>query len=218
MQRRQVSEEKERSAGETNRIVELLVDGWKTHHASGDCEEDGTHWPQALEGRCDIFAKLLGERLGHMGVPHRLGVITRETVQKSNEVEDTSSSWEVADRNFFSHAVVVLDLELGRKTSVDALGTGRSGATHWRVDGRRRPPFRIRPHRIRECKIPRGLTSTKQLKDMVFQGALLHESKAARGGPHPRRSHAMAATGTVVGRPSCVKRLSRATRTGNSTT
>jgi hypothetical protein len=48
--------------------------------------------------------------------------------------------------------------------------------------------------------------------------ALLHKSKAQRGGPHPRRSDAMAAKGTVVGRPSCVKRLSRATRTCNSTT
>ena len=42
--------------------------------------------------------------------------------------------------------------------------------------------------------------------------ALLHKSKAQRDNPRPRRSQAMAATGTVVGRPSCLKRLSRATR------
>ena len=48
--------------------------------------------------------------------------------------------------------------------------------------------------------------------------ALLHKSKAERGNPSPRRSYAMATTGTVVGRPSCVKRLSSATRTCNSTT
>jgi hypothetical protein len=34
--------------------------------------------------------------------------------------------------------------------------------------------------------------------------ALLHKSKAQRDNPHPRRSQAMAATGTVVGRPSCM--------------
>jgi hypothetical protein len=41
--------------------------------------------------------------------------------------------------------------------------------------------------------------------------ALLHNSKSERDDPNPRRSYAMAATGTVVGRPSCVKRLSSAT-------
>ena len=45
--------------------------------------------------------------------------------------------------------------------------------------------------------------------------ALLHKSKGRRDDPHPRRSYA---TGTVVGRPSCVKRLSKAARTCNSTT
>jgi hypothetical protein len=56
------------------------------------------------------------------------------------------------------------------------------------------------------------------MKDGPILAALLHKSKAQRDGPNPRRSYAMAAKGTVVGRPSCVKRLSRATRTGNSTT
>ena len=36
--------------------------------------------------------------------------------------------------------------------------------------------------------------------------------------PYPRRSYATAATGTVVGHPSCVNRLRKATRTCNSTT
>ncbi len=52
----------------------------------------------------------------------------------------------------------------------------------------------------------------------LFQMALLHKSEGRRDYPSPRRSYAMAPTGTVLGRPSCVKRLSRATRTCNSTT
>ncbi len=52
----------------------------------------------------------------------------------------------------------------------------------------------------------------------LFQSALLHKSEGRRDYPSPRRSYAMAPTGTVLGRPSCVKRLSRATRTCNSTT
>lgn len=51
-----------------------------------------------------------------------------------------------------------------------------------------------------------------------FMLALLHKSEGRRDYPSPRRSYAMAPTGTVLGRPSCVKRLSRATRTCNSTT
>lgn len=51
-----------------------------------------------------------------------------------------------------------------------------------------------------------------------IEGALLHKSEGRRDYPSPRRSYAMAPTGTVLGRPSCVKRLSRATRTCNSTT
>ena len=55
---------------------------------------------------------------------------------------------------------------------------------------------------------------------LYFEGrvALLHKSEGRRDYPSPRRSYAMAPTGTVLGRPSCVKRLSRATRTCNSTT
>ena len=52
----------------------------------------------------------------------------------------------------------------------------------------------------------------------LLHAALLHKSEGRRDYPSPRRSYAMAPTGTVLGRPSCVKRLSRATRTCNSTT
>ena len=49
-------------------------------------------------------------------------------------------------------------------------------------------------------------------------GALLHKPEASRDNPSPRRSYATAGTGTVAGRPSCVKRLSKATRTCSSVT
>ena len=45
--------------------------------------------------------------------------------------------------------------------------------------------------------------------------ALLHKSEKRRHSPYPRRIYA---TGTVTGRPICVKRLSKATRTCSSTT
>lgn len=48
--------------------------------------------------------------------------------------------------------------------------------------------------------------------------ALLHKPEASRDKPSPRRSYATAGTGTVAGRPSCVKRLSKATRTCSSVT
>ncbi len=51
-----------------------------------------------------------------------------------------------------------------------------------------------------------------------FQWALLHKPEASRDNPSPRRSYATARTGTVAGRPSCVKRLSKATRTCSSVT
>lgn len=54
--------------------------------------------------------------------------------------------------------------------------------------------------------------------DDYYRLALLHKPESGRIDPNPGRSYAMAATGTVVGRPSCVKRLSTATRTCNSTT
>ena len=57
-----------------------------------------------------------------------------------------------------------------------------------------------------------------RLWNFALEGALLHKSEGRRDYPSPRRSYAMAPTGTVLGRPSCVKRLSRATRTCNSTT
>ena len=40
----------------------------------------------------------------------------------------------------------------------------------------------------------------------------------SRYDPYPRRSYATAGTATVVGHPSCVNRLSKATRTCNSVT
>ena len=49
-------------------------------------------------------------------------------------------------------------------------------------------------------------------------GALLHKTHSGRDNPNARRSYATAATGTVVGRPSCLKRVSNATRTCNSVT
>ena len=51
-----------------------------------------------------------------------------------------------------------------------------------------------------------------------FELALLHKPEASRDNPSPRRSYATAGTGTVAGRPSCVKRLSKATRTCSSVT
>ena len=51
-----------------------------------------------------------------------------------------------------------------------------------------------------------------------FYEALLHKPEASRDNPSPRRSYATAGTGTVAGRPSCVKRLSKATRTCSSVT
>lgn len=51
-----------------------------------------------------------------------------------------------------------------------------------------------------------------------LQVALLHKPEASRDNPSPRRSYATAGTGTVAGRPSCVKRLSKATRTCSSVT
>ena len=63
------------------------------------------------------------------------------------------------------------------------------------------------------------LFALKQALDAFdFCGALLHKSKAERGDPNPRRNYARAATDAVIGRPICVKRLSSATRTCNSTT
>lgn len=48
--------------------------------------------------------------------------------------------------------------------------------------------------------------------------ALLHKPEMGRVDPNHGRSYAMVVTNTVVGRLSCVKRLSKATRTCNSTT
>ena len=63
-----------------------------------------------------------------------------------------------------------------------------------------------------------SLVARARGRDSQITPALLHKSEGRRDYPSPRRSYAMAPTGTVLGRPSCVKRLSRATRTCNSTT
>ena len=67
------------------------------------------------------------------------------------------------------------------------------------------------------------LGARQRLVGVLFQygtgaTALLHKFELERTDPNPGRSYAMAVTHTVVGRPSCVKRLSTATRTCNSTT
>ena len=49
----------------------------------------------------------------------------------------------------------------------------------------------------------------------MVRTALLHKAIMGRNSPDPRRSYA---TATVSGVPSCVKRLSNATRTCNSAT
>ncbi len=63
------------------------------------------------------------------------------------------------------------------------------------------------------------MTTFKFVKTIQYtEMALLHKFELERTDPNPGRSYAMAVTHTVVGRPSCVKRLSTATRTCNSTT
>lgn len=71
--------------------------------------------------------------------------------------------------------------------------------------------------RVMSCRRIWQPSAGRWYRDIV-PWALLHKSEGRRDYPSPRRSYAMAPTGTVLGRPSCVKRLSRATRTCNSTT
>lgn len=59
------------------------------------------------------------------------------------------------------------------------------------------------------------LLLTRQL--FVRLGFVAQVEKS-RYDPYPRRSYATAGTATVVGHPSCVNRLSKATRTCNSVT
>ena len=49
-------------------------------------------------------------------------------------------------------------------------------------------------------------------------GGFVAQVEKSRYDPYPRRSYATAGTATVVGHPSCVNRLSKATRTCNSVT
>jgi isocitrate/isopropylmalate dehydrogenase len=57
---------------------------------------------------------------------------------------------------------------------------------------------------VHKANIMKALTGIFLKAGEALYEALLHKSKAARDGPNPRRSDAMASTGTVVGRPSCV--------------
>lgn len=76
---------------------------------------------------------------------------------------------------------------------------------------------RVRPDLlVLDIMLPGGMNGLDLCR--LLKTALLHKSEGRRDYPSPRRSYAMAPTGTVLGRPSCVKRLSRATRTCNSTT
>ena len=62
----------------------------------------------------------------------------------------------------------------------------------------------------------KGALREDRLK-LGFQGFVAQVEKS-RYDPYPRRSYATAGTATVVGHPSCVNRLSKATRTCNSVT
>lgn len=52
----------------------------------------------------------------------------------------------------------------------------------------------------------------------AMQNGFVAQVEKSRYDPYPRRSYATAGTATVVGHPSCVNRLSKATRTCNSVT
>ena len=56
-----------------------------------------------------------------------------------------------------------------------------------------------------------GLVDKDEWSDEV-QTALLHKAPSKRAFPNPRRIYGMGAHATVLGRPICEKRLSRATR------
>lgn len=53
---------------------------------------------------------------------------------------------------------------------------------------------------------------------LIVQMGFVAQVEKSRYDPYPRRSYATAGTATVVGHPSCVNRLSKATRTCNSVT
>ena len=60
--------------------------------------------------------------------------------------------------------------------------------------------------------------SAEQNASLVILQGFVAQVEKSRYDPYPRRSYATAGTATVVGHPSCVNRLSKATRTCNSVT
>ena len=61
-------------------------------------------------------------------------------------------------------------------------------------------------------------SGTDRVIDLVRPHGFVAQVEKSRYDPYPRRSYATAGTATVVGHPSCVNRLSKATRTCNSVT
>ena len=84
--------------------------------------------------------------------------------------------------------------------------------------------FCIPPQRLAalQAAVLRGAHAQIRMEARYFDTALLHKPHSGRDNPNPACSYAIAGTdtdtGTVVGRPSCVKRLSKATRTCSSVT
>ena len=71
-----------------------------------------------------------------------------------------------------------------------------------------------------DCWLPRlfpGWVDGQHFQCVPHEGFVAQVEKS-RYDPYPRRSYATAGTATVVGHPSCVNRLSKATRTCNSVT
>ena len=68
----------------------------------------------------------------------------------------------------------------------------------------------------------KGLDALRQEHHLLLKGSyqkgFVAQVEKSRYDPYPRRSYATAGTATVVGHPSCVNRLSKATRTCNSVT
>ena len=87
------------------------------------------------------------------------------------------------------------------------------------------------PHYVRAIKTSSDVVLTQLLravtyffekccvgKKRIVASGFVAQVEKSRYDPYPRRSYATAGTATVVGHPSCVNRLSKATRTCNSVT
>lgn len=66
----------------------------------------------ALEGQCDVFARVFSEHLEKLGIPHGISVIQRFTSFDDGREDD---------ENLFSHAVICLPC-MGREIHLDAQG------------------------------------------------------------------------------------------------